>query len=130
MSAVITRTEPITGLKFMPVVDLGSVQEATIDALQAHGEYCVVTGCTDKARADHLDQIRYDIIPADQILLYVAQCQARLGAGMFNMSAYPAKSLAEARQKVQRLDGATTGSYHREFQSKALWRTPKPKGSK
>ena len=117
--------EPVTGMSFLEIVDLGIMNEEAIEALQARGDMCVVTGCTRKPLADKSDQIRYDIVPAAEIAAYIRQCESKIGSEVFHMSAYPARDMWEAKLKVKRLDGSTVGGYRHGFQSKRLWNPPK-----
>lgn len=120
------RTEPVTGLNFTSVVDIGEVQEDSVAQLTQQGKLCVVTGCTEDPRSDHSDQIRYDIVPVAQLLAYIAQCQNNLGSAVFNMSAYPARDMQHAMSKIKQLDTATTGDQHtyHAHQSRRLWNPP------
>lgn len=117
-------TEPTTQLAFTHIVDLGEVNDEVFPSLAAAGEVCVVTGCTEDARDDKSDQIKYDIVPVAELMAYIGQCQRKAGSDVFMMSAYPAKNMKQARLKIKRLDSATTGGQH-GYQAKMLWNPPK-----
>lgn len=124
MQTVEWNVEPMTQLDFTRVVDLGEVQENAVRELARLGDMCIVTGCTEDARSDKSDQIRYDIIAVSDLHTYINQCQDRAGSEVFLMSAYPARDMQQARKKVSQLDSATVGGT-RGYQANQLWNPPR-----
>ena len=118
---MVANREPVTGHTFIGVIDLGEVNEAALAAVQRAGSMSVVTGMFQDNTRGADPVIKYDIVPSAMLLQYVQQCQTG-GRQVFNLSAYPAGNIKDAKVKMAQLDGSTTGAHFHAFQSGRLWR--------